>query len=429
MFPFNAHYVKSLGYLFQWMVISVTAGITGSLMVASFFILVGESGRFIQSNPVPFPFWSAAGALFCGLVLYRFSPTASGDGIPSYIRGVLDKEGVYSFRETSAKYGATLTALMTMSIGGMVGPSGRVSAGISSRLAHYLSMTGIIGDHRRTAALCGMAAAIGAIFHSPIGGGIFAVEVLQKADMRYLDLFPAILSSSIAVYLYSFFPFDYPLHFAAPEGIFQSALMPPIVVTSLAAALVGRLYIAVFARFSRLIRKDNGRNITGKLLGGSIVSSLLLYFFSPLAAGNIRGISEYLFHGMVYPVRPLFSGLPFWLMCLIFLTLIVLASSIAIASGISVGMTSPSILAGLFLGAFSAALFRFTPADPEYFYLLVAGFTGLLSSTVNVPVSAAIIAVETFGASYGFCAGVSSVIGFQVNRHHTLYDGALKDTD
>lgn len=425
----SKEYKQSLKYLFQWIVISVTAGITGSLMVALMFRLVTVSGSFILGKSVPVPLWTIGGALLCGLLFYRLSPSASGDGIPSYIKGVLDKKGEYSFRESVAKLAATLTALMTLSSGGMLGPSGRVSAGINSRIALLLSRTGIVGDQRRTAAICGMSAAVGAVFHSPVGGGIFAVEVLQRANMRYSDLFPAVLSSSVAVYIYNFFPFDSPLNFTAPEGIFHSSLMPPILITSLAAAYTGRTYTFLFERISNLFRKGNRQKIILKLFLGALIASMLTFLFSPNMAGNIKGLIDSIFSGEIFPVRHPFSAFPLVLIGFFFIVVIALASSVSIASGISVGLTSPSILIGLFVGVISAAFFGYDSGDTEYYFLLVAGFTGLLSSTINVPVGAAVIAVESFGASYGFCAGISSIVGFQVNRHHTLYDSSVEDTD
>lgn len=420
---------KSLSYLFQWIIISVTAGITGAIMVAIFFSALTRSSTIILSSSIPFPFWTIGGALLCGLLFYRLSPRASGDGIPSYIHGVLDKKGVYSFGETMAKMGATLLALCTLSSGGMLGPAGRVSAGLNSQIVKYLGKLNLVYDSRRIAAICGMSAAVGAIFHSPVGGGIFAVEVLQRANMRYSDLFPAILSSSVAVYIYRFFPLNNPLHFHLPEGIFNESLMLPILITSLAAAFMGRLYTFYFDFISTLFRKGNRQKIILKLFLGALTASSVVYFFSPDMAGNIKGLTFAVIEGNVIEVLPLFSTLPLIVLYVLFIIVTATSTTVSIASGISVGLTSPSIVIGLLTGATSALIMGYNPGDPAYYFLLVAGFTGLLSSTINVPIGAAVIAIESFGASYGFCAGISSIIGFQVNRHHTLYDYTVSYTD
>jgi len=398
-------------------------------MVAFFFFSLIRSNSFILSSSIPVPLWTIAGALLSGFVFYRFSPTASGDGIPSYINGVLDRNGAYSFRETTAKLLAALTALSTLSGGGMLGPAGRVSAGLNSQIAKLLTKLNIISDNRRIAAICGMSAAVGAIFHSPVGGGIFAVEVLQRANMRYTDLFPAILSSSVAVYVYNFFPLANPLKFDVPDGIFSSSIMLPILLTSLAAAYVGRFYTVYFDYVSSLFRKGNRQKIILKLFLGALIASSVMFFFSPALAGNMKGFIEAIVKGRVYPVLSVFNSIPLIVLYILFIVVVATSSTVSIASGISVGLTSPSILIGLLTGAVSAMILGYNPSDPVYYFLLVAGFTGLLSSTINVPIGAAVIAIESFGASYGFCAGISSIIGFQVNRHHTLYDYTILYTD
>ncbi len=411
------------------MIISVTAGISGALIVAFFFLALTKSSHFILSSSIPFPFWTVGGALFCGFVFYSFSPNSSGDGIPSYINGVLDRNGSYSFVDTLAKMGATLTALTTLSSGGMLGPAGRVSAGINSQVVNLLRKMNLVSDNRRIAAICGMSAAIGAIFHSPVGGGIFAVEVLQRANMRYADLFPAILSSSVAVYVYKFFPIVNPLHFNLPDGVFNESLMLPILITSLAAAFMGRLYTFYFDYISSLFRKGNRQKSMLKLFLGATIASSAVFFFSPALAGNITGLIEAIIEGEVIEVLPLFGSLPIVVLYILFILIIATSSTVSIASGISVGLTSPTIVIGLLTGAVSAMILGYNPGDPAYYFLLVAGFSGLLSSTINVPIGAAIIAIESFGATYGFCAGISSIIGFQVNRHHTLYDYTISYTD
>lgn len=425
----DEEYRKSLYFLIQWMIISVTAGISGALLVGFFYLSIRTGSSVFSSSYITFPYWTIGGALVSGLVFYRISPSASGDGIPSYINGLLEHRGYYSSKETLCKFFAATMALFTLNSGGMLGPSGRISAGISTKLTRILTKTGLIEGDRRTAAICGMSAAVGAVFNSPVGGGIFAVEVLQRANMRYSDLFPAVLSSSIAVYVYNHFPFPSPLQFSVPEGLFKGTLILPILVTSLAAAYTGRLYTLYFSYVSRMFRKGNKQKIVLKLFIGGTCASVAVFLFSPQMAGNMKDVISSLLSGEIYPVRDFFSGNPSILIYLGFIVVIATSSVFSIASGISVGLTSPSVLIGLFLGAIMASILGVEASDYLYYFLLVAGFTGLLSSTINVPLSAAVIAIESFGASYGFCAGISSIIGFQVNRHHTLYEYTVSYTD
>ena len=187
--------------------------------------------------------------------------------------------------------------------------------------------------------------------------------------MRYTDLFPAVLSSSIAVYIYNFFPFSNPLEFMVSEGVFQSSLMIPILVTALGAAYIGRLFTFYFDFVSSVFRKGNRQKIILKLTIGAACSSSLLLFFSPAMAGNMKGLIDALLRGETFPINQFFANLPIALIYVIFILVIATVSTVSIASGISVGLTSPSILIGMFLGAASATIFGFDPSDSAYYFL------------------------------------------------------------
>ena len=57
--------------------------------------------------------------------------------------------------------------------------------------------------------------------------------------------------------------------------------------------------------------------------------------------------------------------------------------------------------------------------------LQAAGLAGLIASSLNVPLAAAIIVSEVFGSHLGFPAAIAAILGFQANRHHTVYDVTL----
>ncbi|MBI9109261.1 MAG: hypothetical protein JEZ04_21120 [Spirochaetales bacterium] len=66
---------------------------------------------------------------------------------------------------------------------------------------------------------------------------------------------------------------------------------------------------------------------------------------------------------------------------------------------------------------------------PEYYALLAAGFAGVFSSTMNTPIATGVLTVELFGLFYSLPAGLASIVGFQINRHNTLYDMVLEEEE
>lgn len=432
---------KSLRYLLQWMVVALVSALTGVLLLKGFFFLYHLIRRGLEAAPLP-P-WSQPmlGALLVGGLIYRFEPRATGEGMPSYIESLRNHRGRLSLKVTLHKLMAGLITLSFQGSGGFVGPVGRVSAGLMSRLSRLLHYTGHGDEHTRTSAICGLAAVTGALLHAPLGGGIFAVEIIQKTNMRYRDLFPAILTSMTAVYLGDAWGVR-PLIRAErvlPEILCQTGLsssslisaLPPLLViavlgVTLLAAVTARSYIRFYSRMGRLFQRDRNHRILVKVLLGSLGAILItealnrgLYGPSPdLLSGLLQGGGE-VFYGNLP------GGIPLFAVLLLMAAAKGLTSALTISSGLSAGFTGPAILMGSLLGAGAAHYLGFAPDSAAYFALVAAGFSGMLSSTMNVPIAAGVIAMEVFGLAFALPAGLSAVVGFQINRHNTIYDDVI----
>lgn len=63
-----------------------------------------------------------------------------GEGIPSYLEGLIEHRGFLGFKETFFKFWAALFTLSTFGNGGFIGPVGRVSAGIMSSIGKILQV-------------------------------------------------------------------------------------------------------------------------------------------------------------------------------------------------------------------------------------------------------------------------------------------------
>lgn len=91
----------------------------------------------------------------------------------------------------------------------------------------------------------------------------------------------------------------------------------------------------------------------------------------------------------------------------------------------SAGFTGPSALTGMLLGVSASNFLGVEFASPTYFAFMAAGFSGMLASSMNVPLAAAVLSIEVFGLQYSFPAGVSAIVGFQMMRSSTIYDYAF----
>ena len=155
------------------------------------------------------------------------------------------------------------------------------------------------------------------------------------------------------------------------------------------------------------------RRITKPQLINSINNGGLLVepVFTALFSGDVLGLTGRL-GGFGYTS----------IILLIMIVIKILGNCITVGSGMSAGFTGPSALVGMLLGVSASLFLGIELGSPTYFAFIAAGFAGMLSSSMNVPLAAAIISIEVFGLQYSFPAAVSSVIGFQMMRNNTIYD-------
>ncbi|MBN2131598.1 MAG: chloride channel protein [Sedimentisphaerales bacterium] len=416
-------------FLGKWILLALIAGPVGCVTTYTFGFCLNHITAFlarlaIGGFPVPLPLYAVAGAVIVGAVIYRLQPEAAGEGIPSYLRSLNRERARLPILVTLSKYLAVLVTLSTFGNGGVVGPLGRVGAGVMSWTADRLRKIGFKPADRRTAVICGMAAAVAAIFHSPIGAGVFAVEIIQRERMGYKDLFPSILSGITAVSvcrLLGIGPF-YPVPMMT--GSIDIALMAPMLLMAILTGIVGGGYTGLYSLVVRVFKRDQG-NVLLKVVIGSAIAAIPAWLVNPLLMGTSDPMFAALFAGRPADLLPAIM-VPYAVPALILmLVLKALFNCITVGSGMNAGFTGPSVLIGMLFGAAFALLLGIEPGSAGYFAFLAAGFSGMLASAMNVPLAAAIMAIELFGPGAILPAGLAAVIGFQVTRHTTIYDFAL----
>src|SRR5690606_6983581 len=109
--------------------------------------------------------------------------------------------GMIPIRVPLVKTVATALTLGTGGSGGREGPIAQIAAGFGSFIATQLRLS---ESDRRILMAAGLGAGIGAIFHAPLAGAIFAIEVLYRdPDFEAEALIPAFIATTIAYSVYS----------------------------------------------------------------------------------------------------------------------------------------------------------------------------------------------------------------------------------
>jgi H+/Cl- antiporter ClcA len=163
------------------------------------------------------------------------------------------------------------------------------------------------------------------------------------------------------------------------------------------------------------------------VIAGSVLAYVIAWAVNPELLGTSRNIIESMLTDNLSAVTGRLSSLPVMPVIIVIIFLKILCNCITVGSGMSAGFAWPAVIVGMLLGVIVSQISNVDCLSPTYFAYLSAGFAGMLASAMNVPLAAAVMAIEVFGLQYSFPSGFSAILGFQVSRHRTIYDYALDE--
>jgi CIC family chloride channel protein len=371
-------------------------------------------GGIIDTLSMPFRWFlfliPVAGGLVSGWLVFTYAPEAEGHGTDGALEAFHQKGGVIRARVPLVKTIASMVTIGTGGSAGREGPIAQIGAGFGSFLATKL---GLSAADRRILLLAGMAGGIGATFRAPLGGALFAVEVLyQEPEFEHEGLIPCIISSIVAYSLFGAVTGWEPLlatprfHFEHP---YELALFFALGVT---CAVLGLGYVRVFYGLRDWFRRIPIPAALKPALGGLLLGLLALLVPQVLGSG----------YGWVQ--MALYGKVTLWVMLVVCLAKI-LATSFTISSGGSGGVFAPSLVIGAMLGgAFGATAQTLVPTlvqDPRAYVLV--GMAGFFAGVANTPVATLIMVSELTG-NYGLLAPLMlvCVVAMVALRRTTIYE-------
>jgi CIC family chloride channel protein len=356
----------------------------------------------------------AAGGLVSGFLVYTFAPEAEGHGTDAAIDAFHNKGGLIRSRVPVVKALSSVITIGTGGSAGREGPIAQIGAGFGSFLATRL---GLAAADRRILLLAGMAGGVGATFRSPLGGALFAVEVLyREPEFEHEGLVPCIISSIVAYSLFGAVTGWEPL-LATPHFRFEHpGELVLFALLGVTCALLGAVYVKVFYgvrdAFGRLTIPPALKPALGGLLLGGLATLV------PQVLGS----------GYGWVQAALYGEVALWVMLVIGLAKI-MATSLTISSGGSGGVFAPSLVIGAMLGgAFGATAETLFPAlvqDPRAYVLV--GMAGFFAGVANTPIATLIMVSELTG-NYGLLAPLMlvCVVAMIALRRNTIYEKQVK---
>ncbi|HEY2748975.1 MAG TPA: chloride channel protein [Polyangia bacterium] len=430
------------------MIVGAAAGLIGALFfaaleyaqkavlenLAGYVVLRAQGETFVGAGgPHPFRPWllvliPAVGA-FIGGWFTRFAPETRGGGGDAMIGAFHHGGGVISRRVTWVKMAASIFTLGSGGSGGREGPTMQIGAALGSTLGRYLRVP---TRERRILMIAGVAAGMAAVFRTPLGAALFAVEVLYRDDFESDALIPAVLASVVAYSVVISMYGESTLFARAPRYPFVAAHLPLYALLALLIAVLAAAFAALLHRVEALSARLPVPAWTRPALGGlalgiTAVPVIILVGGRIGIPGQGLGIlgggygaaqmaitgSEWLPHG--------WSAVELLVMLAVAK---MAASALTIGSGGSAGDFAPSlVIGGIFGGAFGRAaqlVFADPRIDPGAFALV--GMGAFYGGIAHAPLSSLVLVSELAG-SYDLLVPLmlAEGIAFVALRNRSLY--------
>jgi len=355
------------------------------------------------------PVATTLGGLLCGLLVYSLAPEAEGHGTDAAVAAYHFHGGRVRPIVPAVKAVASAITIGSGGAAGREGPTAQISVGAASILCDLLRLP---EADRRILVLAGMAAGLSAIFRSPLGMAIFAVEILYASMASEYEALPFTLVAAVVAYAVNgFFVGWSPIFLLPPDLAFTRPIeLLGYAILGVAAGIVGAIEPGIFYGLRDLFRKVRLPNHVKPALGGLLMGLLALAFPQVLSTGygwvQMTMTSGYVGHLLIL---------------LVFVK--ILAMSLTISSGGSGGVFGPNVYIGAMLGGWVAFIMdQWFPAAhflPAAF--AVVGMGAVFAGTARVPLATLIMVAEMTGG-YGLIvpAMLASSLSFIVQRGLTV---------
>ncbi|MGH9442592.1 MAG: chloride channel protein [Thermoanaerobaculia bacterium] len=324
------------------------------------------------------PIVTTAGGLLSGLLVYGFAPEAEGHGTDTVVSAFHRAAGKIRARVAPLKMVASAITIGSGGAAGREGPTALIAAGIGSSYAARFHRS---EEDRRLLTLVGMAAGLSAIFRSPIGTALFAVEVLYggmefEGGALLYTMLASIVAYAVNGLVSGWSPLFRVPSTASSPGFFDNLWY---VVLGLVGGFVGALLPLVFYGIRDFFRGLRIPSALKPALGGLGVGLLAL------------GLPQVLGGGYGWIQQAIDGRLAISLLLLLVFGKL-LAFAFTVSSGGSGGVFAPTLFVGAMVGGALAALTHQPPAP-----LVIVGMASVFGAAARVPVATLLMVTEMTG--------------------------------
>jgi chloride channel protein, CIC family len=327
---------------------------------ASVFTPPSPWGAYVILVPV-------LGGVIVTFLVTNFAPEARGHGVPEVMDAIYYREGIIRPVVAVIKSLASALSIGTGAAVGREGPIIQIGASLGSSLGQVVPM---LPWQRITLVAAGAGAGIAATFNTPIGGVMFAIELMMP-ELSARTFLPVALATGAATFIGRILLGLQPA-FAVPDALMANR--PATVAALLLFAVLGCLMGIAAAAFVRgLTLAENifdriGNSYLRHIVGMTIVGGMMYAFFVTARHYYVEGVGYATIQAILsgdIALPPVLAGA--FALPVLFGVLYVgklAATSISLGSGASGGIFSPSLFMGATLGgAFGALISTYHPVE------------------------------------------------------------------
>ncbi len=273
-------------------------------------------------------------------------------------------------------------------------------------------------EQRRLLVACAAGAGLSAAYGVPLGGALFALEVMRGVlALRYV--LPALIASVVAAAVSWVVLPDAPTYFIPAYSSSASSVVWALLAGPI-AGVVSVGYVRAITWADRT-KPEGWRRLMAPVVGLGLLGAVSIWF--PQLLGNGKDVSQLAFVGQVAPA-----------LLLILLVLKPAATVLCVRSGAPGGLFTPSLTVGALLGAvLGHAWSWFWPGVPPGLFA-VLGAAAVLAATTQGPISTVVLMMELTGRDRSFIvplllAVATATLVARTIEPRSIYDARLTDEE
>ncbi|MBN1928360.1 MAG: chloride channel protein [Chlorobiaceae bacterium] len=332
------------------------------------------------------PLIPALGGLVVGLYNAFVVKARPEHGLPSVIKAVAQKNGKIPVKNWIHKTFTSVVSIGTGGGGGQEAPIAQVGASLGSTIAQLLRFS---PGRTRTLLGCGAAAGLAAVFNAPIGGVMFAVEVIL-GDFSVRTFSPIVVASVVGTVISRSHLGNHQTFQVPPYSLVSDTELVFYFILGVLAGLSAVFFIRSFYAVEEFLQKlEKQFRIPAWLMPafGGLLCGLVSMWIPELYGFSYEAIDKAL------------TGQESWTNMIAVYLLKPVVTAFTIGSGGSGGMFAPTMKMGAMLGSMFGKLVNdwfpaITAASGAY---ALVGMGAVTAGIMRAPLTVILILFEITG--------------------------------